>query len=191
MTDSDFIEKLKQQDSLSYTRLFDTYFRQLHRFAVSFIGDHDSANDIVQLVFISLYENAARLSPEIKLSSWLFTSVRNRCLNFLRDREVEIRNKLIYLQNYEETDNMEYFDDTELFAKIRFIVDGMPKKCREICELRFYQNMQQNEIAEKLSLSINTVKVQIHRAIKKIRQSVEPEDLWLIPFLIYICLICY
>jgi RNA polymerase sigma-70 factor (ECF subfamily) len=162
----------------------------LHRFAVSFIGDYDSADDIVQLVFISLYENAARLSPEVNLSSWLFVAVRNRCLNFLRDRDVEARNKQNYLQNYEETDNMEYFDDTELLAKIRLIVDDMPEKCREICELRFYQNMKQIEIAEKLSISVSTVKVQIHRAIQKIRQSLNPEDLWLIPFLIYDYLIC-
>jgi RNA polymerase sigma-70 factor (ECF subfamily) len=175
MIDSDFIEKLKPRDSLSYTRLFDTYFRQLHRFAVSFIGDYDTANDIVQLVFISLYENVSQLSLEVNLSSWLFISVRNRCLNFLRDREVEARNKQIYLQNYEETDNLEYFDDTELLAKIRLIIDDMPEKCREICELRFYQNMQQNEIAEKLSISVNTVKVQIHRAIQKIRTSLSPQ----------------
>ncbi|MDR0845229.1 MAG: RNA polymerase sigma-70 factor [Tannerella sp.] len=188
MTDSDFIEKLKKQDSLSYTRLFDIYFKQLHRFAVSFVGDYDSANDIVQLVFISLYENITRLSPDVNLSSWLFTSVRNRCLNFLRDRDIEARNKEIYLQNYEETDNMEYYDDTELLAKIRLIVDELPEKCREICELRFYQNMQQNEIAEKLSISVNTVKVQIHRAIQKIRQSVKPEDVWFISLLIPVSL---
>jgi RNA polymerase sigma-70 factor (ECF subfamily) len=173
MIDNGFLEKLRQHDSLSYTRLFDIYFKQLHRFAVSFIGDHDTANDIVQLVFISLYENAFRLSPEINLSSWLFISVRNRCLNFLRDRDVEVRNKLSYLQNYEETDSLEYYDDTELLDKIRDIIDEMPEKCREICELRFYQNMKQQDIAEQLSISTNTVKVQIHRAVQKIRKVLE------------------
>jgi RNA polymerase sigma-70 factor (ECF subfamily) len=61
-----------------------------------------------------------------------------------------------------------------LLAKIKEIVDGLPEKCREICELRFYKNMKQQDIAEKLSISTNTVKVQIHRAIQKIRKVLNP-----------------
>jgi RNA polymerase sigma-70 factor (ECF subfamily) len=172
MYDRYFIEKLKQKDNSCYTQLFDSYFKPLHRFALGFVGDHDEASDIVQTVFISLYENSFRLSLEANIASWLFTSVRNRCLNFLRDQDVEAQNRLNYPETYEESDNLcSSIDDDELLAKIRTIINTMPDKCREICVCRFYRNMKYPEIAESFSISVNTVKVQIHRAIQKIRKT--------------------
>ena len=168
----DFVALIRRRDSASFVRLYDTYFGRLHRFAYNFVCDYDTANDIVQSVFISLYENAARLSPDTKLHSWLLKAVRNRCLNYLRDHNVEVRNQFFYLENYGEPEFAEHLEDnSELMAQIAAVIETLPDKCREIFELRFYKNMKQSEIAELLSISNNTVKVQIHRAVQKLREA--------------------
>ncbi|MDL2319705.1 RNA polymerase sigma-70 factor [Alistipes sp. OttesenSCG-928-B03] len=162
---------IKQRDNAGYVRLYDMYFGRLHRFAYSFVCDYDTANDMVQSVFISLYENAPKLSPDTTLHSWLMAAVRNRCLNYLRGHNIKVYNQLFYLENYEEPELIEHLEDNaELMNRIRRIISALPDKCREICELRFYYNMKQGEIADQLSISTNTVKVQIHRAIQKIRE---------------------
>lgn len=170
--DGDFVERIRRRDNASYVVLYDLYFGRLHRFAYQFVCDHDTANDIVQSAFIALYEHAPKLAPDTALHSWLLTAVRNRCLNYLRDHNVEVRNQLFYLENYEEPELADHLEDnSRLMAQVRQIIDGMPDKCREICELRFYHNMKHGQIAEHLSISVNTVKVQTHRAIIKIRES--------------------
>ena len=168
----DLIALIRQRDNASYIRVYEAYFGRLHRFAYNFVYDYDAANDIVQSVFISLYENAPKLSPDTALHSWLMTAVRNRCLNYLRDHNIEVRNQFFYLENYGEPELAEHLEDnTELMGMICEAIETMPDKCREIFELRFYHNMKQAEIAEQLSISVNTVKVQIHRAILKLREA--------------------
>ena len=181
----DFAALIRRRDNASYVRLYDAYFARLHRFAYNFVCDYDTANDIVQSVFISLYENAPKLSPDTKLHSWLLAAVRNRCLNYLRDHNIEVRNQHFYLENYEEPELAEHLEDnSELMGKIGAVIETLPDKCREIFELRFYKNMKQSEIAELLSISTNTVKVQIHRAIQKLREALG--DSPLVTFIIFL-----
>lgn len=161
---------LKQHDERTYVQLFNENFRYLHRFAVSFLADYDIANDIVQSVFISIYENASSLKPDLNLKSYLIVSVRNRCLNYLRDQAIEDRQKILYLQASEEADCIPLIEDEELIDTIKIAISKLPDKCKNICELRFYENLKFTEIARKLSISENTAKVQVHRGIQKIKQ---------------------
>jgi RNA polymerase sigma-70 factor (ECF subfamily) len=182
--DNDLVARLKRRDHRGYMQLFDDYFKPLHRFATRLVGDHEAASDIVQSVFIALYERAHRIEPDIKLAAWLTTATRNRCLNYLRDLRVELRDKALYLQAYEEADALEYLDDEALILKIREIMQELPGKCREICELRFYHNLKLEEIAERLSLSLNTVKVQLHRGVRAMKARVASDPTLSITLLI-------
>ena len=73
--------------------------------------------------------------------------------------------------------------DEELIRKIHAVIEKLPEKCREICELRFYKNMKFSEIAAQLAVSENTAKVQVHRAIQKIKETLSTEDVMLIGLL--------
>lgn len=164
--------------------LYDTYFKRLHRFSLSFVFDHEVANDIVQTVLITLYENIARLNPHVNLGAYLMAMVRNRSLNYLRDRAVEDRHKILYLQAVEQTETLEWLDDEELIHKLRGAIEKLPEKYRQICELRFYQNMKYSEIADALSISETAAKVQVHRALQKIKESLADEDFQIIALLV-------
>ena len=151
--------------------LYDFYFKRLHHFAVNFVFDYDVANDIVQSVFIKLYESISGFSADVNIGAYLCVMVRNRCLNYLRDQNIEDRHKILYLQAAEETETLSWIDDEELIRKIHAVIEKLPEKCREICELRFYKNMKFSE------------KVQVHRAIQKIKETLSTEDVMLIGLL--------
>lgn len=182
--ETDLIHRLQQKDRRAYMELYDSYFKRLHHFALKFVFDCEVASDIVQTVLITLYENIARLNPNVNLGAYLMAMVRNRSLNYLRDRAVEDRHKILYLQAVEQTETLEWLDDEELINRLRSIIEKLPDKYRRICELRFYRNMKYSEIAATLSISETAAKVQVFRAVQKIKESLADEDFQIIALLI-------
>ena len=83
MEDEILIKYLRKNDRKAYSILFDKYFERLFTFAVRVVFREDVANDIVQEIFISLYEKSEILNYDLSLKSYLFNSVRNRCFNYL------------------------------------------------------------------------------------------------------------
>jgi RNA polymerase sigma-70 factor (ECF subfamily) len=159
--------------------LFENYFVKLHRFATGMVFDGEVANDIVQGAFIKLYEYAARLAPNTNLGGWLFVCVRNDALKHLRNRKIEDKNKLLYVQTTMDSDALEWIDDSELIKKIHEAISELPERCRQVAELRFLKSKKYKEIALELNISEDTAKVQAHRAIIKIKEKVKGNDLLL------------
>ena len=77
------------------------------------------ANDIVQEIFISLYEKSEILNYDLSLKSYLFNSVRNRCFNYLRDRKVEDRRMNLYAEACLWSDNVDWIEEEEVLRKIQ------------------------------------------------------------------------
>ena len=116
------LERLKANDEAAYQELFEIYFKQLHHFAERMVFDSEVAHDLVQDVFISLYENSKKLSARSNLSGWLFVSVRNSCLKYLRDRKVEDRRNILYAEAMLNSESMEWIDDEELLELVEMEV---------------------------------------------------------------------
>lgn len=92
------IERLRRNDRKAYSELFDGYFDKLFTFALNMVFREDVANDIVQEVFIAIYEKSVLKNYQGSLKAYLYTSVRNRCYNYLRDAKVEDRNMALYAE---------------------------------------------------------------------------------------------
>lgn len=151
--------------------LFDTYYEKLYLFAEKYIYDSDKAHDIVQDVFLKIWENAERLELTSSIQHYLFASVRNGCLNYLKSLQIEDRNNRKYMEAYIESQNVDMVDDEELLARIRQVLDELPEKCREVCLLRFVEGYKYAEIAARLDMNENTVKAQLHRGMERLKQA--------------------
>lgn len=180
------IERLKVNEEAAYQELFEIYFKQLHHFAERMVFDAEVAHDLVQTVFISLYENCRKLPSECNLGAWLFVAVRNACLKYLRDRKVEDRRHVLYVEATLNAEAMEWIDDEELLKKIYLAIENLPEKCRQIAEMRLIREMKFSEIASELSISENTAKVQIHRAISKIKEQLSADSTLLLLWSAYL-----
>lgn len=181
-----FIHRLQQKENRAYMELYDHYFAKLHRFARSFVFDGEVAKDIVQNALIKLYENISQLESAVNIGAYLCVTVRNSCLNYLRDQGVKDRHKILYLQAVEQAETLEWLDDEELIKNIKKIITELPEKYRNICELRFYYNLKYSEIAKRLGISENVAKVQIHRAIQKIKEALANNNEHIIGILMFI-----
>ena len=165
-----------------FEEIFHEYYASLCYFANKFVQDEDAAKDIVQEVFITIYEKSVFSNYRGSLKAYLYTSVRNRCYNYLRDAKVEDRNMALYAEAAVYSDNVDTIDEEEVLEKIRQVMDELPDRCREVCLLRFVHGYKYSDIAEQLSMNENTVKVQLHRGMEKIKESFSNYDFVLLLF---------
>ena len=176
MDSDDILMGLKRRDETALSVLFDTYYEKLYLFAEKYIYDSDKAHDIVQDVFLKIWENAERLELTSSIQHYLFASVRNGCLNYLKSLQIEDRNNRKYAEAYIESQNVDMVDDEELLARVRQVLDELPEKCREVCLLRFVEGYKYAEIAVRLDMNENTVKAQLHRGMERLKQAFATYD---------------
>lgn len=131
----DFIRRLQQREKEAFQELFYSWHRPLCFFASRIIKDQDVAEDLVQDVFVAFWKYDLSAFPNEKtIRTFLYTSVRNGCLNYLRDLEIRARNDRKAVPESEEDQDcfllrqMESEVVTELFEAI----DELPERCREI-----------------------------------------------------------
>ncbi len=151
--------------------LFRQEFKGLCFFAVKYVKDYDTSREIVQDAFINLWEkkNVIDLSKPVK--SYLSTSVRNKCLNHLRDNQkfnTDILSMEDLLSDYgvEPQDTMV---EADIRQNIQDAIGELPEKCREIFVLSRFENLKYQQIAEKLGISIKTVETQMSKALQHMR----------------------
>jgi RNA polymerase sigma-70 factor (ECF subfamily) len=153
-----------------FESLFREYFGPLSRYAERYVYEREAAEDIVQNLFVYLWENAEQIHIQTSLKSYLYQSVKNRCMNYLRDLNIHDRHNLLYMESVMEEKNEENVIDQDLVEKIKIAIDQLPGQIASIFKLKYLQGKKQKEIAEELNISENTVKTQILRGKDKLRK---------------------
>lgn len=170
-------------DNKFFEKVFREYFVALSYYALKLVNDHDTAKDIVHQVFINIWEKREDISLDRPIRSYLYTSVHNRCLNHLRDRDKFVDHEagetgLWSVAGVDDTDIMEK-EETE--ARIAGAIAGLPHRCRDVFRLSRFEDRKYAEIAGILNISVKTVEAQMSRALRILRD--ELKDLLIILFL--------
>ena len=175
--DQAIFEKLKNDDEKSFELLFKKYYASLCRFAFSFTKNRDDSEEVVQEVFVNIWNNRQKINIKTSFKSYLFTSVRNYSLNYL-NKAAKQRTENIEDVNYyattEDTDDEESRSSINMEQKIHEAIESLPEKCKEIFSLSKLKNMKNKEVAEHLNISIKTVENQMTIALKKLREDLGP-----------------
>lgn len=154
-----------------FEQLFREWFTPLCRFSVQFVSDPDEAKGIVHDVFVHVWEKMEQLPPDTNYRSYLYTAVRNRCLNRIRDHRKMVRIESISehaLQTEERS-----IETNELEREIEFAIQSLPEKCREIFELSRKEGLKYAQIAEQLGISVKTVEAQMSKALGVMRHQLD------------------
>jgi len=154
--------------------LFRKYFNSLCVFARQYIYDNDKVKDIVHDVFINIWEKGELYEAEALVKGYLFTSVKNRCFNYLRDNK-KFNKEGDEAFNYDGS--LQYHNQTEykeLETIIKTEIDKLPDKCKEVFILSRYEELKYAEIAERLDISVKTVEAHISKALKILRENLAP-----------------
>jgi RNA polymerase sigma-70 factor (ECF subfamily) len=156
-------------DAQALEQLFKAHYRPLCGFALGYVKDADQAEDIVQELFVRLWQDREGLSITTSVKSYLFTAVRNRCLNALA-----VKKRMRPLD--EETDDAPVDDErgedelTERAARVQAVIEGLPTERRKIFRLSRNEGLKYHEIAERLGISVKTVENQMGKALKTLRE---------------------
>jgi len=161
-------------DKKLFEQLFRQYFGELCGFARSFVNDDDTAKEITQNVFINLWQNKKQIDTDKSVKSYLFTSVRNRCLNHIRDNKKFRSNVLdVEIADYETAYESDAFSVAELETKVEAALTKLPARCKEVFMLNRFEELKYKEVAERLGISVKTVEVQMSKALKILREELK------------------
>jgi len=164
--------RIKIGDEQAFELLFRRYYRRLCSFANKFLNEPDEAKDVVQQVFIKLWECRKYIDPESSLNAYLFKITQNICINNLQRRKVESKYaeiyRLIYLNQYEISSDESLLSD-ELEKHIIYALNKIPPKCKRVFELSRIEGLKYIEIADVLHISVKTVETQMSKAFRILR----------------------
>lgn len=164
------LDDLKKGDENAFQKLFYLYYKDLVTYSFSFLGNRQESEDVVQEFFVNFWHKKKYLSVDSSLEAYLYFSVRNASLNVIRSHNAKSNvvtdSSLIRDIDFKQ-DQDEEFD----FAEIYKIIGKLPQARRRIFTLCCLDNMKYREVADLLNISINTVKVQMGRALKFIREN--------------------
>jgi len=156
-----------------FQHLFDDLYVPLCRFALKFLNNTSLAEDVVQDTFVYLWENRNRLSFSDGINQYLYTTVKNKSLNILQKKYIKSvsilpNDKEIMTIGSKQPTAQELLECKELEKILEDALNNLPEKCRIIFSMKRFGDMTNNEIAEKLNVSVKTVEAQTTIAMKKL-----------------------
>ena len=164
-----FLQQINTKEAEAFKELFRVFYSTLVEFSMNYVGQQDVAEDIVQEVFVSVWEKDTRYPTYNAFRSFLYNSVRNGSLNHLKHKSVEERYLASLGGEVDEDDADLKIMEEELYRLLFDTIDELPEKCRNIFLLHL-EGKGNEEIALLLKLSVLTVKTQKKRAMQFIRE---------------------
>lgn len=175
--DNRYSAQLRENDAAAWQHFIHSYYPLLYRVANKIVKDTTAAEDITTEVFVNVWQKRVEFENEQHFKNYLYTSIRNACLNTLRSKQrEEVRNKTFvdtYMQSDESFENEIIY--SEVLAEIRKEIGGLPPRMRQVFIMAYFQQMSNEEIAEKLNLSNQTVRNQKASALTLLRKQIKPK----------------
>jgi RNA polymerase sigma-70 factor (ECF subfamily) len=164
------IRKIRAGDDSAFEELFKLYCRPLVRFALRFVGSTETAEGIVQDVFVRIWHNRSRLDPDLRIRAYLYQAVKNQSLQHLRHLKIVSRDRRMQGWGSADGSPEKEVEEKETARAVYEAVSELPPHRRLIFSLSKYDHYTYAEIAEIQNISIKTVETQMGRALKFLRK---------------------
>ncbi|MBS2213567.1 RNA polymerase sigma-70 factor [Carboxylicivirga mesophila] len=162
--------EIKKGNKEVYRSLFDEYYEKLVAFAKSYLFDQYESEDLVQDLFVYMWEHATKVNITTSIKAYFYQSIRNRCINHLKALKVKDKNHLLYMDGVlQADDDLQHFDP-KILTDIMLSIDELPEQMGKVFRMKTVDGLSRDQIAEKLDISVNTVKTQLQRARQKLKE---------------------
>ena len=185
------LANVKRGKKKAFKKVFAIYYPRLEKYACYFIANRQEAEDIVQDVFVQVWENRYSIKTDSNFDSWLFTLVRNRCLNFLKKQMIEKKYIEKIHVNSEELYNISFglnedFLSMEklLYEDLEKIIEEMPERCQSAFCLKWKEGKKIREIADIMGISTTMVDKHLAKGMEIVREKMTTEMLLFFYFMI-------
>ncbi|GGF30636.1 RNA polymerase sigma-70 factor [Echinicola rosea] len=171
-------------DEELFESTFKSHFQALYAYACMLVKDEDEAEEIVQTVFLKIWEKRENIAITSSLKAYLYQMVYRDSMNHLRHQKVKQKHQNITL--HEANDNGIQLDEGhegELMEVLKKALQDLPEKCRKVFLLSRYESLKYQEIADRLGISVKTVETHMSKALKHLR--IELADFLPILFILF------
>lgn len=168
--DADYlVKRLRDSDENAFTFLFDTYGKSLYFYCNSILKNSTFGQDVVQESFVSLWERRRDFLALLPIRVFLYQTARHKCMDLLKHEQVVNKHEASLMQIFSEDFLDEKMIEEEMLGEIYRAIDELPPECRRILRLGL-EGLSNQEIANSLSISLNTVKTQKQRAMTALKK---------------------
>jgi RNA polymerase sigma-70 factor, ECF subfamily len=173
VNDEHVFEQIKQNNEQAFSCLFEKFYSPLCKYIYTYTKDEVESENLVQEVFINIWNKRDKVNIKTSVSSYLYRSVKNSAINFLtknarnRTESLEDIGELEIGNEDSEIDENEFLEMEKKFSEA---LASLPTKCKNIFIMSRVENLKYREIAKKLDISIKTVETQMSIAIKKLKE---------------------
>lgn len=178
----EIFNKVVNNDVQAYESLFKEYYKFLCSYALGLTRERHASEEIVEDFFVEVWNHRHKIKITTSVRSYFISSIHNRCLNYIQrekpkffsssdiskliDNEGSVGDKLIATE-------VPSMLDRELETVLANAIENLPQGCKEVFKLSRFKNLNYEEIAEKLNISVNTVKTQIKIALRKLKENLK------------------
>ena len=172
ITDEKLIAAIGKDDYTSYNKLFIRYYSRLCYYVYRMLMDKEDAEDVVQELFLTLWNNRKKIEIGENVSGYLYKMAKNLALNHIRTET----NYRAVLENREESPS--YYEESPLESEefriaLNNCINRLPDRCKEVLLLHRVKGLKQKEIADQLSISVKTIKNQIWSSLQRLKKCLE------------------
>lgn len=185
-SDTATLSMLQQGNEEVFESVFKQHFNNLHAYAFTILKDAVSAEEVVQSLFLKLWEKKDVLNIQTSLKSYLYRATYNDCMNILKHLQVRQRHQdhVSYFHDRTSENASSRLQENELKNELQKAINLLPEKCRTIFQMSRFEELKYQEIADQLDISIKTVENQMGKALKILRHALADY----LPLLVY-CLL--
>jgi RNA polymerase sigma-70 factor (family 1) len=171
ISDNLLVTRIRNNDKDAFKSLYNRYSKKIYFFSLKYLSNNVEAEELVQSVFINIWENRETLDATIPVKSYIYKSAINYIYNYLRKKAIRARFIESEIHKGEIHSNLTYEQVFlhDLERSINSIIETLPAQQRKIFQLSRYEGLTHKEIAKKLDLSVRTVENQMYRALKIIK----------------------
>ena len=186
----EWLERLvKHDDYQAFESIFHHFYKTLCRYALKYVHSPEIAEEVVSDVFFKVWKNRGQIAIHTSLQAYLYMSVRNQALDYLKSRshlKTRYEELPLHLENGYAMPDEELIAE-ELDQQIEKAIDTLPPQCQTIFRLSRDKGLKYKEIAEQMNLSIKTVETQMGRALKQLRLLLQDSRTALLAFGCWFC----
>lgn len=170
-SDDELLILLQKSNEKAFTAIYERYHKLLYVVAYKYLKDNDTAKDAVQQIFLKLWESRTLFNININLRNYLYTMLKNHLLNEIRSNYTALEKNYELAQESIEYENeiLSRLEEKEMTEQLYLAINDLPEQKKAVCLYKLRDALSNQEIADKMQITIPTVKTHYSQAIKLLR----------------------
>jgi RNA polymerase sigma-70 factor (ECF subfamily) len=166
-------KQIQEKDNKAFESYYKMHYKSFFVMACRYLKNTEQAEEVVNDVFMKIWEDGNKISIDSSLKSYIYRAIINRSLNEIQKNKKDFNLAVDLYNTQEESYELRQIEENELRIKLFNAIELLPEQCRKVFELSRFEELKQQEIADKLGISIKTVKNHITHALKNLSKSID------------------